>query len=101
MILVRKSMQERLLLKVEASSDRGDGSFYLTDKAMAYEVMSRGIYLDFIPHGLIRRIAPAGGMAGSRKLRMEWDEDGAMHSFEFRTGQHAGLLEAAKRAGIS
>ena len=100
MILMRRAMQERLLLRIDASSEHGDGTFYLTDRAVAYEVQSQGIYLNFIPHKNIKKLTGIGGMLGARKLRMEWDEGAAVHAFEFRTRQHASLLEAARKAGI-
>lgn len=93
MILVRKSMQEKLLLRMEASSTHGNGFIYVTDMAVAYEVDCRGVFLNFIPRKLIKRITVVGGVLGAKKLRMEWDEDEAMHFFEFRTRNHSKLLE--------
>ncbi len=93
---MRKSMGEREVIRIGASSIHGNGSLYITDRAVSYEVDSRGIYLNFIPYEMIEKFHVLGGMFGAKKFRMVWLENGAKNSFEFRTKQHRKLLGTLK-----
>lgn len=96
-VIMRKALGERLLLDVPASSRFGAGRLYITDQAVAYEVDGMGLYLNFVPRGIIRSIRPVGGpLLGARRFVMEWTEGGARHAFEFRTREHRRLEEATR-----
>ena len=91
-VLMRKKINEKKIVQVEANSCHGNGVFYITDKAIVYEVDSRGIYLNFIPHKMIKKFARSPHILfGSRKYRVTWLENNTEHYFEFRTKQHKQL----------
>jgi len=97
---MRRSIGERCLARVPASSEFGDGTMYVTTHAVAYEVDRRGIYLNFIPRSAVSGIEVMSKSAvfGERKCRLVWVECRARNAFEFRTRQH-GLLDSALRRG--
>ena len=91
-VLMRKKLNEKMLLQIEASSSYGAGTFYITDKAIVYEVHSKGIYLNFIPHKMIKKFIPSMALLfKARKYRMIWSESNTKHYFEFRTKHHKQL----------
>lgn len=96
-ILARRGLGEELLLAVPAHSAAGRGTLHVTTHAVAYEVERRGIYLDFVPLGSVRGLhVGRPGPLGSARCRLEWEEGGAMRSFEFRTCEHARLPGALR-----
>ena len=89
-ILMRKN--EKKIIQVDANSYHGNGVFYITDKAIVYEVHSRGIYLNFIPHKMIKKFTRSSFVLfGARKYRITWLENNTEHNFEFRTKQYKQL----------
>ena len=91
-VLMRKKINEKTIIQIEASSGHGDGMFYITDKAIIYEVNARGIYLNFIPHKMIKAFIPSAFVLfGARKYRIIWMENNTRHFFEFRTKHHRQL----------
>lgn len=74
-VLMRKDMDEKCLLELPASSAFGDGTLYVTDHAVAYEVFGRGIYLNFVPLDMLSGLyVLRSGMFGT-KCRLEWREE--------------------------
>ena len=91
-IIMRKDLGEKKILEISATSRHGSGTLYVTSMAISYEVDSKGIYLNFIPRGMIKKFT-AGTMTlfGFKKFHIIWSEDNAEHSFEFRTKQYKSL----------
>lgn len=88
-VIARKDRGEQILANIKASSMFGEGSLCITTHAVAYEVRHKGIYLNFIPHGIITKFNMCGsGMFGTRRCQIRWTENGSEHTFEFRTRQY-------------
>ena len=93
-VIMRKDIREEKILQIPASSSYGDGSIYITSKAVIYEVDGMGIYLNFIPREIIVDFhASESKLFGTRKFCIIWMEDNAKHGFEFRTKQHKRLQD--------
>ena len=84
-VIMRKDLDERCLLQIPASSVFGDGVLYVTNLAVVYEVLKRGIYLNFVPRNTILGLdVSKSGMFGAKKCRLKWTEDGSVHHMELR-----------------
>ena len=94
-VIMRKDLDEKVLLRIPAGSAAGDGTLYVTSHAVAYEVHRRGIYLNFVPRDSVKALhVSKSGVFGARRCRIVWAENGSEHSFEFRTRQHERLRAA-------
>lgn len=91
-VIMRKNLDEEMVLCVEASSCFGDGNFYITSMAIAYEVDAMGMYLNFIPHEIIKSIKSSGHVLfRAKKFHIVWSENDTSYSFEIRTKKHKQL----------
>ena len=90
-ILLHKG--EHITLKISADSKYGKGTLYITNKAVAYEVEGKGIYLNFVPFDIIQRFYISGKGIGHRtkKYKMIWVEKDSEYSIEFKVKNHQDL----------
>lgn len=90
---MRKNLGEKEILRIEASSRLGDGNLYITSVAVAYEVNTMGLYMNFIPHEIIQSIRSSGNpLFGAKKFNIVWSENDTIHTFEIRTKKYKLLL---------
>ena len=105
-IIMRKALDEKVLLQTEASCVYGAGSLCITSHAIAYEVHGKGLYLNFIPHdSLIRvNVSKSSMLLHTRKIRIFWVEEkvgkkeGKMskHFFDIRSRQYVQIESILK-----
>ena len=82
----RKSLGEQKVLEADAASPHGNGTLCITNKAIAFEVHGKGIYLNFIPHSTVVGFDQMNMMLfGAKKFRIVWMEKDTKHHFDFRT----------------
>ena len=84
-IMERKSLGEQKVLEADAASPHGNGTLCITNKAIAFEVHGKGIYLNFIPHSTVIGFYQTGlTLFGAKKFRIVWMEGDTRHHFDFR-----------------
>ena len=88
---------ERLALKARVLSRHGRGELYVTDRAVACEIDGRGLFLNFVPRGLVLPLERMGRSPSGTRLRLSWEEGGAVHRFEFRAADPGPLLSELGR----
>ena len=90
MIVLRPG--ERLAVRAPVFSRHGPGALWVTDRAVACEIDGRGIFLNFVPRDQLRPLERLGRSPRGTRLRLSWEEEGAVCRFEFRAPDPGPLL---------